>query len=220
MFTHLTSSPHHPKGNGEAERAVQTVKNLLEKGGDPYVALLNYRAIPLQQGSSPAELLMGRKLRTRIPAPPSSHVPSLPDVVQFREVDAQLKAQRKVNFDKRHRARPLPPLSPGDRVWIKTPRDAEAQVVKPLSPSPRHCTVQTSTGTWSRRNRHHLRRRGDLTGPQTSYVPRSTSTLLPDQTSEKPQTETSSDHPEQEPPSASSDATPPEGVIRTSSQAS
>ena len=30
-FTHLRSSPLHPQGKGEAERAVQTVKNLLKK---------------------------------------------------------------------------------------------------------------------------------------------------------------------------------------------
>ena len=59
VFEHVTSSPHYPKSNGEAERAVQTVKNLLQKSGDHYPA---YRTTPLQCGYSPAQLLMSRNL--------------------------------------------------------------------------------------------------------------------------------------------------------------
>ena len=36
----MTSSPYHPEGNGEAERGVQIVKNLLKKAKDPYLAML------------------------------------------------------------------------------------------------------------------------------------------------------------------------------------
>ena len=68
-FTHMhtTSSPQFPEANGAAERAVCTIKDLLNKSDDHYLAILTYRSTPLENGYSPAELLMDRKLRTTIP---------------------------------------------------------------------------------------------------------------------------------------------------------
>ena len=43
-FQQNISRPHFPSSNGQAERAVQTVKNLLKNSTDPFVALLSYRA--------------------------------------------------------------------------------------------------------------------------------------------------------------------------------
>ena len=64
-FKQVTSSPHYPKSNGLAERTVQTTKAMLEKSKDPHLALLSHRATALQWcGLSPAELLMGRWIRT------------------------------------------------------------------------------------------------------------------------------------------------------------
>ena len=57
-FNHATSSPKYPQANGTAERAVKTVKQLLVKNQDPYMAMLVYRATPLENGYSPAEMLM------------------------------------------------------------------------------------------------------------------------------------------------------------------
>ena len=58
-----------------AERMVQTTKNLLTKSDDPHEALLAHRATPLENGFSPAELCVRRRLRTTLPTTPSKLTP-------------------------------------------------------------------------------------------------------------------------------------------------
>ena len=70
-FEHTTSSPRFPQSNGRAENAVKTAKRLMmvtESGGDPLLALLDWRNTPSEQlGASPAQLMFGRQTRTRLP---------------------------------------------------------------------------------------------------------------------------------------------------------
>ena len=152
QFKHMTSSPYHPQGNGEAERAVGTVKGLLKKESDPYIAILSYRSTPLQNGFSPAELLMSRKLRTVVPITREQRRPQVPDIDTLKEREKQLKDRQKRNFDKRHGVRDLPQLIPGDLVWMP---DREEEAVVEEEVAPRSYDVSTSGGTL-RRNRRNL----------------------------------------------------------------
>ena len=179
-FTHTSSSPHHHSGNGEAERAVQTVKNLLKKEKEPYLALLNYRATPLLQGQSPAELLMHRKLRTRIPAVRVD--PSTSQDAEFREKDKIIKDRMKRNFDQRHRARPLPPVKEGQSVRVKTPTETDAVVLRSVPGSnQRSVPLQTENGRVTSRNRSQLRFRYPNHSIQVSSVPKESTKLNPDE---------------------------------------
>ena len=152
-FTHVTSSPLYPKGNGEAERAVKTVKQLLRKRGDPYLALLAYRATPLQCGYSPSELLMSRRLRTTVPTTRSCLTPTVLDQTRLREKDESLKLRQEKNYNNHHRARSFPRLHQGSRVWVPD-RDSEAEVVEETNS--RSYQVVTPDGRY-RRNRSALR---------------------------------------------------------------
>lgn len=81
-----------PTTNGQAERAVKMVKQLLENSPNPYKALMSYRSTPLPScGLSPEELLMGRRMRTDVPQLKKLFVPDWPYLKGFREVDKQYK---------------------------------------------------------------------------------------------------------------------------------
>ncbi|XP_064458886.1 uncharacterized protein LOC135369159 [Ornithodoros turicata] len=70
-FVHVTSSPRFPRSNGLSEKGVQIVKRVLKKSTyadtNFFLGLLNYRTTPLEDGNSLADILMGRRLRSRLP---------------------------------------------------------------------------------------------------------------------------------------------------------
>jgi len=92
------------------------MKMVLNKSSDEYLALLNYRDTPLHHGYSPAQLSMGRKLRTRVPCHPDELKPETPVYDHIRRKEREYRAKLKFNYDQRHRVAEGEELSPGDRV--------------------------------------------------------------------------------------------------------
>ena len=117
-FQLVTSSPRYPQSNGQAERTVQTVKNILKKSDNRYLALLSYRATPLPWcGLSAAELLMGRRIRTPLPQTDRQLVPKWPYLQEFREKNRLFKEKQKRKFDRRHRVYDQPSLA-GQTIFV------------------------------------------------------------------------------------------------------
>ena len=151
-FIHVTSSPCYPQSNGKAERTVQTVTAMLKKSVDQYGALLAYRTTSLECGYSPAQLLMGRQLRTSIPVMAGTLQPRWDESKQLRDRQ-DIKSRQTVDYDRYHRAQPLSTLSAGNPVWVQDAK-IEGTVVGKAG-TPRSYLVQTPT-TCLRRNRRHL----------------------------------------------------------------
>ena len=110
---HICSAPYHPSSNGLAERAVQTFKQSLRQIPEGSVReklakfLFKYRITPHSStGVAPAELLMGRRLRSRLDL-------LKPDVVATVEKN-QLK--QKLAHDGKQ---PLRVFSEGEPVYVQ-----------------------------------------------------------------------------------------------------
>ena len=99
-FELSTSSPTYAQPNGESERYVQSVKNMMrramEDGLEPHIALLQYRNTP---GSglkySPAQLLMSRRLKDKLL---STSILLAPQVVTTAQDDLCLRQQRQKHY--------------------------------------------------------------------------------------------------------------------------
>ena len=152
--------------------------NNLKKVDDMYLVLLVHRSKPLQwRNRSPAELCMGRKLRTNLPQVLSALVPDWTYLDQYGEADKLSKERLKRNFDQRHCVATLLRIPDGSSVLVwfgksKVPGDTVHQ-----ANAPRSYIVNTDSGV-VRHNRHDL-----ITVPPNSIpvVPSSDSTNLPDQ---------------------------------------
>ncbi|KAE8281018.1 putative protein K02A2.6 [Larimichthys crocea] len=149
-----TSSPCYAQSNGEAERAMRTVKSLLKKGEDPHKALMAYRATSLSHGSSPAQLLMGRNIRTPLPVSQKKRQPGWPDLRAFQRKDQDLKEKQASWFNKRDNTKTRQELRPGQKVWVKNTK--ETGTVSGPAETPRSYNIDLPSGSL-RRNRSHIR---------------------------------------------------------------
>ena len=155
-FDHITSSPLHPRSNGEAERAVKTLKLIMKKtlasNEDMYKGLLAYRATPISNGYSPAELLMGRKLRNPVPEVSQKRDPQLPNSKSLRMRENKYRQKMKQNRDKGSRR--LKPLWKGQKVYAKS--ENKHYTVQDYHHTPRSYILQGADGEYKRRNRSHV----------------------------------------------------------------
>ena len=147
---HTTSSPHFLQSNGQAERGVQTVKKLLTGSKDPFMSLLTYRATPLPWCNlSPAELLMGRAIRSNVPQLIETLTPQWPYLKEFRQRNSEQQENA------RHRTKSLPEILEDTAVWVNTDNTRTPGHIMGPAGTPRSYIVETPSGS-IRRNRVHL----------------------------------------------------------------
>ena len=153
---HGTSSPNHQSSNGLSEIYVKHAKRILRKAKDancdPYLPLLEYRNTPLPCGYSPAQLLMGRRLRSVLPSTNQQLTPAQVNIEKVRE--NMLALQEKCKFYYDQKAKPLPLIKPGENVMFqKNPGEAWERAKILQQNTDRSYDIQTSDGATYRRNR-------------------------------------------------------------------
>ncbi|GBM05605.1 hypothetical protein AVEN_202240-1 [Araneus ventricosus] len=135
---------------------VKNFKKHFEKSvdEDAYLMMPVLRTTPLENGYSPAELLMGHKLRTNLSKAKKSLMPKIPEAEDRRRKELKYGVNQKKYYDKHHRVKDLQELEPGQVVWITDQRSYGR--IKAKHAAPRSYLVETPRGI-IRRNRFHLR---------------------------------------------------------------
>ncbi|XP_040355119.2 uncharacterized protein LOC115313654 isoform X1 [Ixodes scapularis] len=158
---HVTSSPHHPRSNGMAERAVQEAKKLLTRCSydtlDFCSALLEWRNSPRDNLlKSPVQRLMGRQTRTLLPVPDCCLEPA---IVPPKEVHKRLQEIRSKQRTFYNRTKALPELQDGQQVsaFDTISHTWSPAVVMRRAGPPRSFVIETGDGRVLRRTREHLR---------------------------------------------------------------
>ena len=128
---------------------------MLTTSPDVYLALLSYRTTPWC-GLSPAELLMGRVIRTDVPQDVNKFKPEWSYLTMYQEKEKRYRQDQKQNYDHHHRTRTLPDLPDNIPVWVSTPQGQIPGDIVSAAPEPRSYHVEVPSGQ-VRRNHLHLR---------------------------------------------------------------
>ena len=165
-FTHVMSSPHHPKSNGHAEAAVKAMKRLLQKASPSGVldsdafasGLLEWRNTPNSDGLSPAQILFGRQLRSQIPSHTTNFTTN-PSNNSRDRASSQRKSNKAAKLRHDVHARTLPLIPVGTRVRVQHPLtklwDATGTIIS--SNNKRDYRIMMSSGRIYWRNRKYVR---------------------------------------------------------------
>ena len=146
---------------------MKTVKSMWHKLGNRQSALLSYRTTPLASGYSPAELLYGRPIRSTLGL---ARTPGV-DYNQFESAATEQANEARRRWDEKHRAKCLPELTPGDRVWVKSPSDRGMEGIVDRKCDAPHSYWVKSGCSEVRRNRKHLFLLPSLTSPAGGGTP-------------------------------------------------
>lgn len=152
---HTTSSPGYPKSNGMIERHIQTIKSMLLKSKENHMFVkLEYNSTPKEAFQSPAELLMGRRLRTLLPTTDDALKPNFNRKNILQSIAAKKKEIQKKNM----KMKSLPKLQEGEEVFMQNDiRKWIPGKILDAATQPRSYWIRADNGTTYRRNRIHLK---------------------------------------------------------------
>ena len=166
---HTTSSPGYPHSNGFIEQHIQTVKNMLSKSSNTrsfQEVLADLRTTRIGMGlPSPAEILHGRNLTTRVQA--EIDIKAIRSVLQERQLKMML------DHDSSRRAKKARPLVVGERCHVLGPGNKWIDAfVTGITDSGRSYETQVeATEKQLTRNRSHIRPRSpDIPHMHASFL--------------------------------------------------
>ena len=150
--------------------------------------LVAYRSTPhTATGVSPAELLFGRKMRTKLPELREESI-----ATEMRDRDSEMKAKAKQYADKKRNAQESD-LTPGDKVLVRQER--RNKLSTPFAPEPydvitkngKSVVIESSEGVQSMRNATHVKKYEEPSPSpdETTLVPDDTAHTEPEPEQEK-----------------------------------
>ena len=173
-FNPIFTNPYHPRSNGQAERYVQTIKTMIKKAiienKDYNMALLNYRNTPIQIiEASPAQLLMSRRLRSKLPTlkkslKPTIQVNTTPKIIQRQNTQAKYYNLRA--------GKQFPPLKINDQIKYKRHDNkwVSGKITKTNYPGIRDYEITNHLNHKLRRNRIHIFKSHSSENKQNEHI--------------------------------------------------